>query len=116
MMHRASEQTAALMREDRQLHEEARMDEKRENDARQEQARLQVQLNREAMELRAREAELRAVQREEDRKQECQEALQLRLDEARRHEAIQAAQEKSRMVFETAMMAVISNLGQGGSS
>ncbi|KNZ51980.1 hypothetical protein VP01_3742g3 [Puccinia sorghi] len=62
------------------------------------------------------EAKKREAQRDEDQKKKCQEAQQLRLDEARRHEAFQAAQEKSCLAFETAMVAVMSNLGCGGSS
>ena len=80
-----------------------------------EHSRMQVQLDRELMQERAREAELRAAQRDEDRKQECLEAQQIRLEENRRFEANQAAAEKSRQVFETAMLTVLANMGRGGS-
>ena len=39
----------------------------------------------------------------------------LRQDENRRFEAVQAASEKSRQVFEAAMLAVLANMGRGSS-
>jgi len=111
MMHKASEEAI----EDRKIRELARLDDRRDTEARLEQARIQAQLDREMMAQRAREAELRADQRDEDRKEERREAMQQRLDEARRYEATQAAQEKSRQLFETAMLTLLSNMGKGSS-
>ena len=95
--------------------EQARQDGLAEARRAHEQARLQVQLDRDALEQRAREAELRATQRDEDRKAERQEAMLLRQDENRRFEAVQAASKKSRQVFEAAMLAVLANMGRGSS-
>lgn len=86
MMQKASEQSAAWMLEDRKRAEEARVEGRRLAEARavaleqarqdglaearraHEQARLQVQLDQDALDQRAREAEMRATQQDEDPK------------------------------------------------
>ncbi|KNZ51522.1 hypothetical protein VP01_3919g3, partial [Puccinia sorghi] len=70
MLHKASEQTASMMMEERKLRKEARQDEQQDFEARQEQVWIQAQLDRVAMDQCACKAEMRAAQRDTDRKQE----------------------------------------------
>ncbi|KNZ59562.1 uncharacterized protein VP01_1702g4 [Puccinia sorghi] len=81
-----------------------------------EQVHFQVQLDQDTMELHTREAEMRATQKDEDRKIEQEEARQLCIEKVRRFEASQAASENSRMAFESAMLVVMENMGRGSAS
>ncbi|KNZ51698.1 hypothetical protein VP01_3857g2, partial [Puccinia sorghi] len=94
--------------------DDARKEERAQAKIDAEHIRLQVQLDCDALDQRAWESELQAAQRDEDRRAERQEAMQIRMDEAHRFEATQAATEKSRMAFESTMLAVMANLGRGG--
>ncbi|KNZ64564.1 hypothetical protein VP01_10155g1, partial [Puccinia sorghi] len=90
MIHKSSRQSAMWQREQREL-----------------------QLDRDALDQRARESKLQAAQKDEDQRAARQEAMQIWMDEACRFEATQAAAEKSWMVFESTMLSFIANLGRG---
>ncbi|KNZ49366.1 hypothetical protein VP01_5065g1 [Puccinia sorghi] len=99
--------------------------ERQDHEARKEQLHLQAQFDWEAMDQRGK-AELRVAQRDTDckqeaaqqdadRKQEWQEAQKLHLNENQQYKESQAAQAKSRQMFESEKLALMSNLGWGSS-